>query len=494
MPSILSLTADNAKKFFLRGTSYFNGDLPSYFSFDALLLAISDTIKSNKASDFFFNGLNPKNYPDVNYKFITNKDGNLDWRQLCLIHPVLYVDLVNLICEKNNWDFLKQRFANFQANEHVYCASIPVYSKTQKKSQKASQVSNWLSKVEQESIKQSLDYEFLFLTDIANFYPSIYTHSISWALHSKDVAKAHQAPKELLGNRIDSSLQRMSYGQTNGVPQGSILMDFIAEILLGYADSLLVHKIKNTLGDIDYKIIRYRDDYRIFVKEQNIGEYILRFLSEVLQDLGLKLNPQKTLDSRNIIEKSIKLEKFGTSLKSFKTTQDELLYIYKQSLLNPNTGRLNKLLADFLEKNPIKRKDNKPVLLSIVTNIAFNNPRTYAQSAAIISSLIDSMGCDFTRKIKYIIKIREKFLGKPNSSSMNIWLQRITYPFAPKMEYEDPLCEIVSGIRQTLWNSDWLSPKLQEILINTSIVDKTILEQITPVIPAAEVNLFCPYK
>ena len=36
----------------------------------------------------------------------------------------------------------------------------------------------------------------------------------------------------------------MTYGQTNGIPQGSSLMDFIAEIILGYADTQLVKKLK----------------------------------------------------------------------------------------------------------------------------------------------------------------------------------------------------------------------------------------------------------
>ena len=37
----------------------------------------------------------------------------------------------------------------------------------------------------------------------------------------------------------------MSYGQTNGIPQGTILMDFIAEMVLGYADYLLTERLKD---------------------------------------------------------------------------------------------------------------------------------------------------------------------------------------------------------------------------------------------------------
>lgn len=41
----------------------------------------------------------------------------------------------------------------------------------------------------------------------------------------------------------------MSYEQTNGIPQCSTLMDFIAEIVLGYADEIIdviTNSIKKT--------------------------------------------------------------------------------------------------------------------------------------------------------------------------------------------------------------------------------------------------------
>ena len=80
------------------------------------------------------------------------------------------------------------------------------------------------------------------VTDITDCYGSIYTHSIPWALHTKEKAKKEKATKKLIGNIIDFLLQKMSYDQTNGIPQGSVLMDFIGEIVLGYADLELTKK------------------------------------------------------------------------------------------------------------------------------------------------------------------------------------------------------------------------------------------------------------
>jgi len=75
---------------------------------------------------------------------------------------------------------------------------------------------------------------------------SIYTHSIVWALHKKDIAKNNKKNQSLIGNIIDAHFQDMSHGQTNGIPQGGVLMDFVVEMVLGYADLKLLEKIKTS--------------------------------------------------------------------------------------------------------------------------------------------------------------------------------------------------------------------------------------------------------
>ena len=70
-------------------------------------------------------------------------------------------------------------------------------------------------------------------------------------------------------------------------------MDFIAEMVLGFADLELSKLIK--LENIeDYSILRYRDDYRIFVNNPQDGEKIIKSITEIMSDLGLKINKEKT--------------------------------------------------------------------------------------------------------------------------------------------------------------------------------------------------------
>ncbi|ETD21413.1 MULTISPECIES: RNA-directed DNA polymerase [Prevotellaceae] len=133
----------------------------------------------------------------------------------------------------------------------------------------------------------------------------------------------------------------MQYGQTNGIPQDSVLMDFITEIILGYIDELLAVEIsKNKIKN--YNIFRYRDDYKIFVNAPNDGEMILRLLSKLIVPFGLKLNSSKTRENKNIISSSVKPDKLSWFQlnQGDLTLQKQFLLIHQHSLMYPNSGSI----------------------------------------------------------------------------------------------------------------------------------------------------------
>ena len=92
-------------------------------------------------------------------------------------------------------------------------------------------------------------------------------------MHEKATAKERKRDLSLIGNAIDARLQDMQYGQTNGIPQGSVLVDLIAEMVLGYADLELSQRLADA-KITDFQVLRYRDDYRIFVNDSRAGELI----------------------------------------------------------------------------------------------------------------------------------------------------------------------------------------------------------------------------
>jgi hypothetical protein len=132
---------------------------------------------------------------------------------------------------------------------------------------------------------------YLLKTDISQFYPSIYTHSIPWALEGKARCKALLNAAQgnaLLGNRIDAAFRNLNDGQTVGIPIGPDISFLSAEILLAAVDQALLAKFPKTCG------FRYVDDYELSFPLFSEAEQTLAELQGVLNEYELTLNPRKT--------------------------------------------------------------------------------------------------------------------------------------------------------------------------------------------------------
>lgn len=373
------------------------------------------------------------------------------------------------------------------------CLSIPIEASPTRKD-KAAQILNWWQGIEQGSIEFALDYNYAFHADITDCYSSIYTHSIAWAVHGKTATKpiAARKDKTLIGNVIDWHIQDMRNGQTNGIPQGSTLMDFISEMVLGYADLELSDRLKAD-GITEFRILRYRDDYRIFVQSPQIGEAILKCLTEVLIDLGLKLNASKTTGAQLVVSNAIKTDKRAwlRGRQGDANLQKHLLVIHAHGHDFPNAGSLTVALTHFHERlNAAKRISNPLVLISIATDIAYHSPKAFPVCSAIISKLLSVLATKPAR-VDAIRKIHAKLSQLPNTGHMEAWLQRISHSFVPKLAYKETLCRLVKGDSVTLWNNDWItSATLKAAIDPTKIVNKAKLRSLKPVVRPKEIELF----
>ncbi|QLB44876.1 RNA-directed DNA polymerase [Mannheimia pernigra] len=485
--SVLELSYNEARSFFLKHESYCNIDLPKYFSFSNLLEKISqEFIGKDLVNDFCQSKSAMGKQDGVNHLIYANKDGKLSWRPLQIIHPLVYVALVHEITKEDNWGKLKARFKKFQSNEKIKCLSIPVQSEN-KQSDKAQQISSWWEQVEQRSILIALEYDYIFDTDVADCYGSVYTHAIAWAVESKQIAKKERSNHSLLGNFIDKTIQNTQGQQTNGIPQGSVLMDFIAEIILGYIDRILSVTLKKQEIK-NYKILRYRDDYRIFVCNPNDGEKILKCLSEIMMLFGFKLNASKTKGSQDVITQSIKKDKLAwlaVPQNHRISLQKQILLIRQHSISFPNSGSLNTALNKFdkkLEKTSVIH--NLEQLVSIVTDIAYHNPKVIPVCCAIISKLLNKL--DNHRPMAKLV--HQKLSRMPNSGFTQIWLQRMlkadlnTYLFSEKM------CDLKKA---SLWNNEWVKGRrMLDVLNNTLIFQQYEFDKLDGVILNKEIDIF----
>lgn len=505
---ITKMTNVQAKAYFRESKHYVNFDLPPYFSFDDILLyaasmlikkKLADVcIKDNKGKPRF-----PGNYADVNYVVLSNKDGGFAWRPLQIIHPVLYIDLINTMTEPKAWHDIIKLFEN-RDKTFVECISLPLKSKSDE-SNRAVQVSNWWDKIEQESLRKSLNYKFMFQTDISNCYGSIYTHSLEWALEpgGREKVKADRATgkgSKNLGTEIDFRLRQMNQNQTIGIPQGSVLMDFIAEIVLAATDIELTDRIKSTIKDTEFTILRYRDDYRIFTNEYQTGHEIMKLLNNVLYKWNMTMNIGKTFETSDIIASSIKPEKMEEIYTSpiQQSYQKAAMRIYMLSKKHPNAGLVAKNLTDFFDRiDKLKKPGNfdYEVVVAIVTMIAYYSPKYIAQVASIITKLIEQSGSELDRK-KVISKIVSKFGDIPNTELIDVWLQRITdaddirgYGFNSMITK----VAVNDGDNSQLWNSQWLhktNKSLIDLASISNLADDIDNGSFTPVVDRKEFELY----
>lgn len=488
---ITEMTNKEAQKFLLKSSSYSTLKLPKYFDFEPLLTKIhKENYRKAKLNDFFNANDNSKLYNDINYVIMVNKSGKLSWRKLILTNPIAYVSIVQQICKKDNWDFIVKRFKEYSNNKNIKCCSLPVEA-TNIGTDKKEQILNWWNEFEQLTIKESINYKYMIITDISNCYPSIYTHTIPWALHGEKNIKQRMKDNKkanLLGDELDKSIQAISYAQTNGIPQGSILYDFIAEMILGYCDKLLAKKLTE-LQIFEYKILRYRDDYRIFSNNPSQIERILKELTIILEHHNLQINTKKTSKTGDILSNALKEDKIYGLLNPLDKTlnpQKKIYVIREIGSKYKNSGLLVKMLHEYYKNDifPIKKQlINPEEITSIIVDIMDNNPRVYPECIAILSKIFSFY--NDANKLKKVQLIRKRICNNMNVEYLDIWLQRLTISFSKNISYSTVLCQKIYNKNQ-IWNSAWAKCSYDEDMI----INSDIINNIEEVIPIEEINDF----
>lgn len=478
--SILELNNEDARQFFLQSDCYCDFNLPLYFDFQPLLNKIADCtaiprVLPDDLQNRYTASLGKVEKEKVNYCLYTNKDGKLAWRPFQLINPIAYVYLVNIMTNKESWKQINNRFNLFQVNENIVCCSIPLVKNGSASKREA--INSWLESFEKKAIKKSLEYNYMIATDISNCYSSIYTHSIAWALDDGGKEGAKKNENEVnLSNMVDIILRDISYKQTNGIPQGSVLMDFIAEIVLGYADLLLSDMIakKKTIKKNSYYILRYRDDYKIFTKNKTDAEIIAKYLSKVLADLSLRLNENKTFISENIITDSQKSDKlYLRDISERNNLETRILQIHSLSEKYPNSGSINKMLeryCDDIEDESLIIYDLQ-LIASVAVDIAYRNPRTYPYIITILGRIDELLSKKESSDL--FKKVINKTSSIPNSEYLNIWLQRLSKKKRLRRISDEsyPLCKYVKDYMK---NSDPRKVKINRIWDFSTFNDSAI--------------------
>lgn len=524
--NILSLNHTEAMDFFLKSEQYHGFELPEYFVFDDLLQNVKNAVGITPYEECLQEGISPEQLPDVNLDILLNKDGRYAVRPIILANPFLYYFLVREICNEQSWTVVKQLFETFTV-PHITSCALPVIPKTKEPFHKSTTILNWWNTLEQRSIELSLDYRYMFVTDITNCYGSVNPQAFDWALSFKDTEYETEHVNPIAKN-IQKYLRAFQQGRNIGIPQGSAIFDFVGEIILGYSDLLLHEAIQSEGITAPYEIIRYRDDYRIFCNDKDELEKISYILQHVLERLNFRMNSKKTKISDSIVTDAVKPDKlayiyntpiFNKKGCDFDSFEKHLLYILMFARQYPDSGSIKTMLSDIdkriedwlkpyeeevttipllEEGEPKTEKITKQRRLvggsvhaksAVCAQIALENVGCCHYALRVLSRMVDSLK-DEKEKSAIISLVYSKLCNQPNSDYNQLWLQNMTYQRDKKKgtsPYKVRLCLVVAGDKNVeLWNNEWVKPQFLSDLHTNGIIDEKTLKKVTPVITFRE--------
>lgn len=240
------------------------GEMPPIINSATLTPAIADQLR-NLAS-------RRDGYDQVEYR--STKFNNVS-RPLAIPHPVPYSKLCYVIYD--NWQQIEYitHSPNSLITPEVHSDGrilVMDYENTQDKIER--------------HVELTFSKKFYVETDISNFFPSIYSHSIPWALVGFTTAK-RQRNSNLWFNQVDKCVREMKRNETNGIPIGPATSNIISEAILVRIDEILRNE--------GFTFIRFIDDYTAYFDTFEEAERFIRRLGEELSHYKLLLNAKKTV-------------------------------------------------------------------------------------------------------------------------------------------------------------------------------------------------------
>lgn len=360
-------------------------------------------------------------------------------REFGIQHPYNYHDIVYYLI--NNWqDILDILFAK---DLHVFTYSLPIPINAHEKGNLSTlrsgrMIYEWIAMAEKDLVAEANKYNFIIRTDITNFYHSVYTHSIAWAIHGQETA-FRDKEFDLFGNKIDKLVQYANKGRTNGIPVGSALSDLIAEIVLSAIDLNVSKRLKDF--DIDFLATRFKDDYRILCQKKEDADRILKILADELKQFNLSMNENKTmvLDLPTGLYRKHDRAYHPFSLSSykeidFKTFELTLLQAMDIHKEYPGTSILEKFFSELYDddytlkiifsKNISARKKQILKTFSILMLLKRESEKVLCHVLAVIELIYLRFRKDFDLKtpLKELIISEIKKSSNKNSAFELVWL------------------------------------------------------------------------
>lgn len=134
--------------------------------------------------------------------------------------------------------------------------------------------------------------DWIVKTDITRFYPSIYTHSITWAAYGKEAVKSNLKLFEgSVADRLDTLVRSCNRNQTVGLPIGPETSRILADIVSTRIDSDFSLAVSNVE---ESQVDRLQDDWFLGSATLEVAEAALSTIASCYREYGLDINGSKT--------------------------------------------------------------------------------------------------------------------------------------------------------------------------------------------------------
>lgn len=149
-------------------------------------------------------------------------------------------------------------------------------------------------------LKLEKQYSQFWSMDISRCFDSIYTHSVAWAVKTKEYTKRNIGIHGVFGDIFDLTMRCSNYNETAGIPIGPEVSRIFAEIIFQEIDEK-VEKNLESCGlkvDMHYSIRRYVDDFFVFSNSDSISNQVANTIESECKAYKLNINEAKSIKAQ----------------------------------------------------------------------------------------------------------------------------------------------------------------------------------------------------
>lgn len=326
MPNLIKVDTSDKLRTLL--TDVLPYELPLWFTNFNMYLRFNKNVHRNAYETISGLNFNSKSGMYIPLDYQISRGGNRSPRTISIMHPAAQIQVCDFYQEYDDlieYHASKSRFSL----RHPYRKTTKFYGK----STDGSKISDGVESSDEERIISSSyfkykKYPFLYRffesyeyhklekqfhsmlqVDISKCFPSIYTHSIGWAVKNKRLAK--EKPNGSFDDDFDSLMQLTNYRETNGIIIGPEVSRVFAEIILQKIDLNIVKSLeeKGISVSKDYEFRRYVDDYFVFYRKDDVRKTFLKTLELCLSEYKMHLNEAKTIIASRPFATDVSLSK-----------------------------------------------------------------------------------------------------------------------------------------------------------------------------------------